>query len=205
MSIPHKGIEGSNPSVSATPKHMISRTRPVSPEDDSVTAARHSTGAFLAGIDSTELVCRGAVTSSGSRKAAPVDLAASVRSTDVRRSLRTRSPPFARQRARPALIVIEEAFGTLSRQHVTTDRSRHRRRRSSGPLQCQHLVGTGRSRPSFRLAAFGITPMPLPRSPRSRPTAVPRPRCRELAIHTPAEARRATGGTDASPELATAS
>lgn len=33
-------------SVSATPKPLILRTRPVSPEDDSVTAARHSTGRY---------------------------------------------------------------------------------------------------------------------------------------------------------------
>jgi hypothetical protein len=47
------------------------------------------------------------------RKAVPVDLAASLGKTDVRRSLRTKSPLVARQRARTVLIVIEEAFETL--------------------------------------------------------------------------------------------
>ncbi|WP_442856696.1 DUF6538 domain-containing protein [Bosea sp. RAC05] len=47
------------------------------------------------------------------RKAVPVELAASLGKTDVRRSLRTKSPLVARQRARTVLIVIEEAFETL--------------------------------------------------------------------------------------------
>ncbi len=47
------------------------------------------------------------------RKAVPVELAASLGKTDVRRSLRTSSPLVARQRARTALVVIEEAFETL--------------------------------------------------------------------------------------------
>lgn len=106
-----------------------------------------------------------------------MELAASVGSTDVRRSLRTRSPPFARQRARTVLIVIEEAFETPSRQDITTDHSVTGADDLQARFNANTWSGRGEGGHRFGLAAFGIAPYSA-----AQITTVALPGCTETAL-----------------------